>query len=160
MRANADIAAPDHEPAQVVVAEPGEGVPTRAFGNEILFKLTADQSGGALSVGLATVPPGGQVPVHVHDRDDELFLIIEGRYRFCINGDWKDVGSGALVYLPRGIPHTFHTVGDHPGRHWVLTTPGGFDRFYTQCAEVFAAGGPPNMARLAEINAEHGYRIL
>ena len=40
-----------------VISQPGEGVPVRAFGNEIVFQLTSEQSGGALTVGMATVPP-------------------------------------------------------------------------------------------------------
>lgn len=65
-----------------VIAHSGEGASVRAFGNEILFKLTTEQSGGALVVGLATVPAGNAVPPHVQDREDELFIIVEGAYRF------------------------------------------------------------------------------
>lgn len=137
-----------------------EGTVLRAFGNEILFKLTAEETGGALSLGLATVPPGGAPPVHTHGRDDELFIIVDGQYEIYSDGDWHDAGPGAAVFLPRGSEHTFRVVGDKAGRHWVLTTPGGFDEFYARCAEVFAVPGPPDVARLASINADFGARIV
>lgn len=144
--------------ARVVPAD--EGTSVRAFGNEIRFKLTAEQSGGAVSVGLATVPPGGGPPLHVHAREDELFMILEGTYRVCVAGEWRDAGPGSLVWLPRGVAHTFRVVGDVPGKHWVVTTPGGFDEFYAKCAEIFAASGQPDRARLEALNEQYGNRLV
>lgn len=143
-----------------VIAHAGDGVPVRAFGNEILFKLSSEQSGGALVVGLASIPAGNAVPPHVQEREDELFLIVDGAYRFWIDGTETDVGPGALVYMPRGVPHKFQVLGSRPGHHWVLSAPGGFDRFFMSCAEVFAAPGPPDFARIAAINAEYGNRFV
>jgi quercetin dioxygenase-like cupin family protein len=143
-----------------VIVPPNGGHAVRAFGNEILFKLTAEQTAGSLSLGLATVPAGSDgPPPHVHDAEDELFLIVDGQYRVCVDGAWSDAGPGSVVYLPRGIAHTFHVVGAQDGRHWVLTKPGGFDRFYARCADEFAAGGPPDRAKLTAIAAEHGMRF-
>jgi mannose-6-phosphate isomerase-like protein (cupin superfamily) len=147
-------------PLPAVITHPQDGASVRAFGNEILFKLTSDQSGGALCVGLAIVPAGNSVPMHVQDREDELFLIVDGKYRFWVNGSQTDVESGALVFIPRGVPHRFEVLGNRTGRHWVMGTPGGFDRFFTETAKVFEAGGPPDFARLAAINAEYGNRFV
>jgi mannose-6-phosphate isomerase-like protein (cupin superfamily) len=143
-----------------VIAHAGEGESVRAFGNEILFKLTTEQSGGALVVGLATVPAGNAVPPHVQDREDELFIIVEGAYRFWVDGAETDVEPGALVFIPRGVPHKFQVLGEHAGRHWVFSAPGGFDRFYKECAEVFATPGKPDFARLSAINAAYGNRLI
>jgi mannose-6-phosphate isomerase-like protein (cupin superfamily) len=147
-------------PRSPVIAHAGDGVPVRAFGNEILFKLSTEQSGGALVVGLATVPAGNAVPPHVQERDDELFLIVDGEYRFWVDGKQTDVGAGGLVYLPRGVPHEFEVLGERAGRHWVLSAPGGFDHFFQECAEVFAAPGPPDRARLVAISAAYGNRFV
>jgi mannose-6-phosphate isomerase-like protein (cupin superfamily) len=147
-------------PPAAVIAHAGDGVPIRAFGNEILFKLSSDQSRGALVVGLATVPAGNAVPMHVQEREDELFLIVDGAYRFWVNGAQTDVESGALVFIPRGAPHRFQVLGERAGRHWVLSAPGGFDRFFMECAAVVAEPGPPDVARLAAINAEYGNRFV
>jgi len=158
--ADAPSFTPSKSPRAAVIAQAGEGVPVRAFGNEILFKLTTEQSGGAMAVGLATVPPGSRVPRHVQEREDELFIIVEGAYRFWVDGEWTEVGPGALVFVPRGVPHTFEVVGNQAGRHWVLNAPGGFDRFFARVAEVVAEPGAPDFARLAAINAEFGNRLV
>jgi quercetin dioxygenase-like cupin family protein len=141
--------------------QPGGGHVASAFGNDILFKLTAEQTAGALSIGLATVPAGTSgPPLHVHDGEDELFIIVEGRYRVYADGEWTEAGPGSVVYLPRGVAHSFHTADGQAGRHWVLTTSGDFERFYTRCADLFAVPGPPDGAKLAAIGAEHGMRVL
>jgi len=41
----------------------------------------------------------------------------------------------------------------------VITTSGDFERFYSNCAEVFAKPGPPDVARLGALAAEHGMRL-
>ncbi len=158
--ADAPASTPFTASRPAVVTQPGEGVTVSAFGNEILFQLSTEQTGGALVVGLANVPPGGRVPPHVQTREDELFLILEGDYRFFVADEWKEVRAGGLVYVPRGVPHTFQVVGERPGRHWVINAPGGFDRFFARCAEVFAVPGPPDVSRLATINADFGISLL
>jgi len=118
--------------------------------------LSGEQTGDSLTVGLAHVPAGNGPPPHVHPAEDELFLILEGEYRIYLNGAWTNVGPGTVVYLPRGSVHTFQVVGATPGRHWTLQTPSGFERYFARAAEIFAAPGPPDLARLAVITAEYG----
>jgi mannose-6-phosphate isomerase-like protein (cupin superfamily) len=151
---------PDAPQRVASIVRPGEGQRVRAFENEIEFMVTAEQTAGSLTVGLASVPVGNGPPPHVHYADDELFLIVEGEYRIYLNGEWANVGPGTAVYLPRGSVHTFQVVGTVPGRHWTLQTPSGFERYFARSAEVFAAPGPPDFARLAEITAEYGAELV
>ena len=139
------------------VVRAGEGQRVRAFGSEIQFMLTGEDTGDTLAVGVATVPAGNGPPPHIHHDEDELFLIIEGEYRVCLDGEWSTVGPGGVVYLPRGCAHSFEVIGQTVGRHWALTTSGSFARFFTKSAEVFAVPGPPDFARLAALAAAHGY---
>ena len=142
------------------IVRPGEGNRIRAFGNEIEFMLSGEQTGESLTVGLASVPVGNGPPPHVHYSEDELFLILEGEYRIYLNGDWTPVGPGTVVYLPRGSVHTFQVVGDKPGRHWTLQTPSGFERYFAQAGEILAAPGKPDLARLAAITKGYGAEFV
>jgi len=144
--------------ALVISADDGERV--RAYGNEILFKLGTDETRGAFSLGLATVSSSeSAVPPHVHDGEDEMFIIVEGTYRVFTNGAWNDCGPGSVVYLPRGVMHTFHVTGGSDGKHWVLNTSSAFRTYYTRVAELFAAGWP-DPARLGALGAEFGMRVV
>jgi len=142
------------------IVRPGEGNRVRAFGNEIEFMLSGEQTGDSLTVGMASVPVGNGPPPHVHHSEDELFLILEGEYRIYLNGDWTPVGPGTVVYLPRGSVHTFQVVGDKPGRHWTLQTPSGFERYFAQAGEILAAPGKPDLARLAAVTKEYGAEFV
>jgi quercetin dioxygenase-like cupin family protein len=156
---NPAVASQSQRPVGRVV-RPGEGRRVRAFGNEIEFMLSGDQTGESLTVGLATVPTGNGPPPHVHDAEDELFLILEGEYRVDMDGETTTVGPGTVVYLPRGTVHTFKVVSETPGRHWTLQNPSGFERYFTRAAEIFAVPGPPDVARLAAITEEYGARFV
>ena len=146
--------------SSALIFQAGEGQVIDAFGNRSLFKLTGDNTGGARTITMAEVPPGHGPPHHVHHSDDEVFLIIEGQYRFLVDGVWKDVGPNGLVFLPRDCPHTFVNAGSTTSRHWAILWPSGFETFYARCAEVFAAKGPPDRERLGQISREHGYEFL
>jgi quercetin dioxygenase-like cupin family protein len=147
-------------PTRPTIVHAGEGRAVYAYGSEALFKLGAAETGGRLTLGLAVVPPGEGPPPHLHRTEDELFIIVEGRYEVLTEGRWTEVGPGAVVYLPRGCVHTFRNAGDSVGRHWVLTTSGAFERFYERSAEVFAAPGDPDVARLLEIAREHDMEFV
>ena len=76
------------------VIRPGEGRNVRAFGSEIDFMLSGDHTGGSLVIGIATVPVGNGPPMHVHQDEDEVFLIIEGEYRILSGGRVDDGRPG------------------------------------------------------------------
>jgi quercetin dioxygenase-like cupin family protein len=143
-----------------IIVQPGEGKELHAFGNVMSVMLGGGQTGNSLTICSEVTPPGGGPPLHVHNREDEIFLVIEGRISYFANGGWTEVGPGGVVYLPRGAVHCFRNVGETPSRHWVITTPSGFEVFFSRCADEFAKGGPPDMGRIGEIFGEHGIRMV
>jgi quercetin dioxygenase-like cupin family protein len=157
--APAPFAAPPGAAMAARIIPPTEGERLSAFGDTIVFKLGGHDTGEALTLALGTVPPGGGPPPHRHLAEDELFIVLSGREEFLVNGAWTPVEPGTVVYLPRGTVHTFRNVGDVPSQHWVLTTPGGFDRFFRECAAVFdaaaASNGAPDMTRILAIFAAY-----
>jgi mannose-6-phosphate isomerase-like protein (cupin superfamily) len=109
----------------------------------------------------AETPPGAGPPLHVHARDDELFVVLEGTISFFgPSGGWTATQSGTVVYAPRGVAHTFRNTGSTPSRHLVVTSPSGFEEFYTRAAAVFASGSADAPAVLGGLAAEYGYTIL
>jgi len=146
--------------AKVAVITPDAGRSFTAFGSTAQFKLEGEHTAGRLCLGLAVTPPGVGPPPHVHHTDDELFIVVEGQLEVWSDAGWTPAPAGSVIYLPRGSRHTFRNAGATPSRHWVLTTPSGFDEFYRGAAEMFAVGGAPDGRKLGELAARHGYEIL
>jgi quercetin dioxygenase-like cupin family protein len=142
------------------IVQPGMGQELHAFGDVLTVLLGGDQTGGTLTVMSDVTPPGGGPPLHVHHGEDELFLVIEGQISYFVDGNWTEVGVGGAVYLPRGAVHTYKNVGTTPSRHWILTTPSGFETFFARCADEFAKPDGPNMDRIVEIHQEHNIDLI
>ena len=145
--------------ARPVIVQPHEGATLHAFGNAMQIMLGGAETGGRLALALETTPPGGGPPPHLHRGEDELFLVLEGQEEFLAEGRWIPLAPGGAVFLPRGTAHTFRNVGAAPSRHWVLTTPSGFEHFFAGCADAFAAPGGPDMPRVMGLFAAHGIEL-
>jgi quercetin dioxygenase-like cupin family protein len=139
---------------------PGQGRVLRAFGEEVIMHLEAEQTGGAFSLWTNITPPGGGPPPHYHLNEDECFVVQEGSVSFFAEGQWREVPVGSVVYAPRNSVHTFKNVGQQPARMLISTTPGGFETFFSRCADEFAKAGAPDMQRIVEISAEHGIHFV
>ncbi len=102
--------------------------PGRTFrvpGDTLTLKLGAAQTGGALSLFESRTNPGDGPPTHVHRREDETFIVLEGRFEFVANGAARQAKPGDTIHVPRGVPHSFRNLGPGPGRMYILLTPGG-----------------------------------
>ena len=53
-------------------------------------------------------------PLHVHEREDEYFFILEGEHVFQIGEETLQVGPGGFVVAPRGT----HTLSDGSFPEW------------------------------------------
>lgn len=104
----------------------GEGEARWWFSALAEITLTAEQTGGLLSIIEITEPPGSAGPLHVHHREDETFWILEGEVTFEVGGSTIPAGAGDVVFGPRDVPHRY-TVGDAGCRMLFIMTPAGFE---------------------------------
>ena len=125
----------------------GDGERLTFGGGNVLIKA----SSAAFTV-WEELPPLLDTPLHVHEREDELFHILEGDHVFECGGDVFTVGPGGFLSLPRGVPHAHRRVVPGAGRFLVITCPGGFDGFFRMLADADRAGtlGPETYAAASE----------
>ena len=67
-------------------------------------------------------------PTHLHTREDEFSLILEGRVWYVAAGVEHVAETGDFVYKPRGEWHTFFNAADEPARVLEIITPGGLEQ--------------------------------
>jgi len=105
---------------------------------EIQLKASAERTGGAFTLFEEHEPV--DTPLHVHEREDELFYVLEGEHVIQVGDTEHRVGPGELVFAPRGIPHSQRRVVPRTGRMLILTSPAGFEGFFRELAEADRAG--------------------
>ncbi len=54
----------------------------------------------------------GRFHWHHHEREDELFLVVEGRLRMGFRDRTVDLGPGEFIIVPRGIEHLPEALTD------------------------------------------------
>ena len=116
--------------------------------------LSPAESGGAMSIVDSESPTGSGPPRHVHEREDEVFIVLTGECEFWLEGQTFRKGPGETAFIPRGREHTFRVVGDQPSRHLLVLTPGGFEGFFADMAR----GGfriPEDMEQVGASAARH-----
>ena len=108
---------------RAVVVAPGEG---HRVGNVEFLARTVDTP--RFTFGYIDIAVGRVLEEHVHDGEDDAFLILEGEMTFTIEGEDVAAPPGTFVLVPPGVRHGFRNDGDVPVRMLNLHAPGGFDR--------------------------------
>jgi mannose-6-phosphate isomerase-like protein (cupin superfamily) len=143
-----------------IIVPSNEGRKMFVLGQEITLKLTGNETGGAYYVFEALTPPGVGVPTHVHEHEDEILRIIEGEYEVFLDGKTYKAGQGAVINLPRLIPHRFGNVGKKPGRATTTVIPGiNFEKFFEELSSLSGEQWS-DMAKVEEICKRYDIQIL
>ena len=147
-----------------IVSTPADAYWLDADLMEIL--ITREQSGGAYDVLRATVAPGGGPPPHRHQREDELFYIVEGTFQFLLEDRLFIAVAGQSVFLPRGSVHGFKNIGQTRGTLILVTTPSGFADFVADAGvPAVDRSAPPAVSvgalvTLADVAERYGIEII
>jgi len=143
------------EAPELTVVRPGEGEERGLGSIGVVFKLFGEQTNGMVSIVEHPFPVGACVPPHLHTREDEYSIVLEGEIGFR-SGDREVVlGAGGYITKPRGEMHTMWNAGAVPARMIEVISPAGFEHFFWGMGEL-AAGGPPDPEQVAALAKEHG----
>lgn len=141
---------------QVLIRTPSETLRLDAFGDTMVLHLGTDDTDGRFSLWTEITPPGGGPPPHYHENEDEWFWPISGDAEFFVDNKWTLVPAKTAVFAPRGSVHTFRNPNTEHLEMLIQTIPGGFDKFFAECAGEFGQNSPPNMDTIAAISARYG----
>jgi mannose-6-phosphate isomerase-like protein (cupin superfamily) len=130
----------------------GSGERISFMGMDLIWKITPEMSRGTILSFLQLAPPGTGVPMHIHHNEEENIFLVDGDLVFRLGDETFDMAPGDIVNMPRGTPHGFRIVGDHPAQilftldlsptsdyetmfnGLVGLTPGDFEQIHAVCA--------------------------
>ena len=121
---------------KAIISLPGSERVIHPFGEDQIVHATAEETGGAMGIFEGIIAPGHGVHWHTHTREEEVFRVIEGRFRFWCGDQVAEGGPGTTVVGPRNVPHRWQNIGDTDGRLLFIVTPGGMERFFVEVAEL------------------------
>lgn len=89
--------------------------------------------------------PRNGVPMHIHQNEDEHFIILEGGLHIARGDQLFDAPAGTTVTISKGVPHAWCNLMDTPLRMLVVFSPGNIEDLF----KATAAGESDDIAALA-----------
>lgn len=115
------------------VSPSGEFLPVFGEGNTVLLR------NATYSLFERVTAPGGGLPPHIHQDQDEAIYILAGEHLLSSGEERLTLTPGACVLVPRGTVHSLVVRGNEPGRSLVVfNPPGAMDRFYDEARDADA----------------------
>ena len=138
------------------------------MGSLLTFLAESKDNRTAFTLIEVFLKPGNEPPPHVHEREDELFYVLEGEMDVYVGKEVFNVGAGECLFLPKLKPHTF--IARSPKlRNLALFVPGGLEgcfRARSSPAEKLelpteaATYSTSNLEPVARAFEEYGVRFL
>jgi quercetin dioxygenase-like cupin family protein len=128
-------------------------------GRDLIFKLTGEETDGALDYFTVEVAAHGGPPLHVHHKQLETIHVLTGRFKVRIGDEDFVLEQGGFAHLPAQLPHAFLNLTDEPGEVIVVYAPGGCRAFYEELGPATRLAAP-DPKHIAEIFARHDMTLL
>lgn len=120
---------------------------------EVVIKHGSQRTGGALTMGIQTLQPGGTLPTHRLLDRDLVWFVHKGQGRATVDGRSMTVVPGITVVVPRQSWYSLRNTGTGLLQLAWTAVPGGIESFYAALAQD---NGPLASATLEAIGRQHG----
>lgn len=103
------------------------------------------------------VPPGSNVPPpHSHTNNEEIVYVLEGKLKYSVNSETRDLLPGETMHTPKGAVHGFSNPFSTEARALIILSPDVGAQYFRDVAEVINAGGPPDKVALIAVMGRYG----
>jgi quercetin dioxygenase-like cupin family protein len=127
----------------------------RYLGIQVTVHADSSDTNGQFSVLEFHSVPGAEPPMHVHDNEDEIFIVLDGQMKVNCGGVEKVLSPGDSAVARRGTPHTFQILT--PALHSLaIFTPAGFEEFF----RTIGAAAQPSFEQIGQVAARLGTRFV
>jgi quercetin dioxygenase-like cupin family protein len=103
-------------------------------GERFMIRTSAVETNGVYTMIEIFAEPGNGVPMHIHQNEDEHFIVLEGTLHIAVGDKAVNVAAGRAVTVSRGVPHAWSNVSDTEVRMLVLFSPGQIEGMFREIA--------------------------
>jgi mannose-6-phosphate isomerase-like protein (cupin superfamily) len=99
--------------------------PTNHRGGQTSYLLLANGQFGSreLAVTWVECPPRSEQPVHAHDGNEQVYVIVRGSGTMTVDDEAREVHAGTLVFVPPRTGHSIRNDGHEPLVYISATAP-------------------------------------
>lgn len=141
------------ELARVVPHHSGERI--EIHGGWLSFLAVGEQTKGAYALIETANAPSTGVRLHVHEREDETWFILEGEYLFQVGTQTISAHAGDYIFGPRNVPHSYANHSMAIARALIMVTPAGFEEFWRESTHLGT-----DMAAHAALGLKYGVKLV
>ncbi|MFO0914779.1 MAG: cupin domain-containing protein [Pirellulales bacterium] len=139
------------------IRKPGEGHRIGIVGDVYRFLATGEDTDGKYCTFEAIVPPGSGPPPHIHSREEESFLVVEGEMTFQLGEDRIVASAGTFLNMPVGSLHCFKNESSKVARMLISVAPAGLEKMFFEVGQPLAddqeMAPPPSPADIEKLLA-------
>lgn len=95
-----------------------------------------------VSVALVVIEEGGYSLPHLHEHNDECYIVVDGRGKVNVGGHMKEVTAGDLVFIPENTAHQIQNDNKDPLRFFCMCAPSWTYDCYTPVEKMPTVADP------------------
>ncbi len=115
--------------AETLFLLPGEGRRYALGEMQAVFKADEVETAARYSVSEWWLEPHTDGPgAHAHEKNDEIFYVLEGVASILTGETWRDAPRGSFIRIPATVTHDFRNCTDAPVGLLNVFIPGGFEQ--------------------------------
>jgi quercetin dioxygenase-like cupin family protein len=141
------------------------GQPLWFFVNLARVLVTPEESNDSLGIVELTGTRGEMPPLHVHHREDETIVVLDGELTIFMPGQSLTLHAGDAAFAPKGVPHAYRVESER-ARFLGVSNPAGLASFVLAASDpaesndLPPADRPVDMERLLAAAEAHGIEIV
>ena len=115
----------------------------------VRIKISPPDRQGRFGMITQDVSAGTSIPVHLHEREDEIIFIQSGSGEATLGDDTVALAAGSVLFVPQGTWHGGRNTGSEILRWIAVYSPSGFEGYFREIGKR-SPDDPPRIATAEE----------
>ena len=96
------------------------------------IKISPGGTSGRFAMITQDVSPGTTIPIHLHEKEDEVIFIQSGVGEATLGDETVALAAGSTLFVPQGTWHGGRNTGKTTLKWVALYSPSGFDGYFRE----------------------------